>query len=230
MNGFSALAGLKDKMMQPLYEKRRHFGCEVCGKTFYGHYRKTGLKQVPNGVERPSTRAGFVIVETYDNVFYPECPECMTDICVDDAKYAIARRNHRIERSRKNKEAAQKRKATIERKRNQYWERVRHVRENPEDITDEESKNYNFLCAMINIPKYGSDPDVIWRRGERNGHLTIKHHSHHQGQSRSGKTHYYYKWFDVLDHRTGKTYQVSHFIGSDGKAVLSGYNKNIFET
>jgi hypothetical protein len=110
-----------------------------------------------------------------------------------------------------------------------FWERVEHVRANPLDIAPDEVRDYSFLCALINIPKYGPDPDVMWKRGERNGRYSVQHHAYHQGHSRSGKTHYWYNWFDVLDHDTGSTFQVSHFLGSSGKSLRRGYNKNIFE-
>ena len=110
-----------------------------------------------------------------------------------------------------------------------FWERVKHVRANPLDITSDEVRDYRFLSGLFNIPKYGPDPDVMWKRGERNGRYSIEHHAHHQGNSRSGKTHYWYNWFDVLDHSTGMTFQVSHFLDSNGKSSRRGYNKNIFE-
>ena len=34
MSGFEALQQVKDDMMRPIYEKRRHLGCEFCGTTF----------------------------------------------------------------------------------------------------------------------------------------------------------------------------------------------------
>lgn len=111
-----------------------------------------------------------------------------------------------------------------------FWERVKHVRANPLDIAPDEVRSYSFLCALINIPKYGPDPDVMWKRGERNGRYSIQFHSHYKGVSRSGKTHYYYDWLDVLDHQTGATFQVSCFIDSKGKSLPGGCNKNIFET
>ena len=118
---------------------------------------------------------------------------------------------------------------TKQKKAELFWGRVYHVRANPLDITHDEIRDYSFLCGLINIPKYGPDPDVMWRRGERNGRYSVQHHAHHRGQSRSGKTHYWYNWFDVLDHDTGSTFQVSHFLGGNGKSILDGYNKNIFE-
>jgi len=110
-----------------------------------------------------------------------------------------------------------------------FWRRVYHVRANPLDITHDEIRDYSFLCGLINIPKYSPDPDAIWRRGGRNGRYTVEFHSHHKRASRSGKTHYYSNWFDVLDHDTGGTFQVSHQRNSKGKSILEGYNKNIFE-
>ena len=95
---------------------------------------------------------------------------------------------------------------------------MKHVRANPLDITSDEVRDYRFLSGLFNIPKYGPDPDVMWKRGERNGQYSIEHHAHHQGNSRSGKTHYWYNWFDVLDHSTGMTFQVSHFLDSNGKS------------
>ena len=42
MRGLNKLQQLKDSMMKPIYEKRRHLGCEFCGTTFYGYYTKDG--------------------------------------------------------------------------------------------------------------------------------------------------------------------------------------------
>ena len=70
MRGFEKLQELKDNMMKPIYEKRRHLGCELCGTTFYGYYKNTGTNAVPNGEESPHPkREGWIRVHTYDDVF-----------------------------------------------------------------------------------------------------------------------------------------------------------------
>ena len=70
MSGFEALQKVKDDMMRPIYEKRRHLGCELCGNTFHGHYQKTGYQsdKVPNGKKSPHpTKQGYSIIHTYDD-------------------------------------------------------------------------------------------------------------------------------------------------------------------
>jgi len=109
-----------------------------------------------------------------------------------------------------------------------HWQRVNHVRCNPNDITDDEIRNYTFLCGLVNIPMYGKEPEIVWKLNKINGRYTVQHHMHHKGQSRSGKSHYWYNWFDVLDHEQNVTFQVSHYLNEDGTFILKGYERNIF--
>jgi hypothetical protein len=221
MSGFEALQKVKDEMLKPEYEKRRHLGCEFCGHTFYGRYQKTGYNAVPNGITTPSTREGWIKVHKHSDIFFPECPRCMVDFGVGEAKEALALYEYEQERKRKNKAAAEKRKATIERKRKEYWDRVRHVRENPNDATMEELKSYRFIEALVGRPYYGNrDKETFWDQdGGKNGKYLVKFHLQYKGHSRSGKTHYYNEWFDMMNVDTGKTWQV-------GKV---GNRKNIFD-
>ena len=155
MNGFEALQQVKDNMLKPIYEKRRHLGCEWCGNTFYGYYQKTGYQsdKVPNGKKSPHpTKDKLIIVHTYDDVFYPDCPTCGVAMTVRPADEAVAIYEHEQEKKRKNKAAAEKRKATIERKITEYWDRVRHVRANPHDATIEELHSFNFVQALLGMP------------------------------------------------------------------------------
>ena len=118
---------------------------------------------------------------------------------------------------------------TKKQKTEMFWQRVKHVRSNPHDVTEDEMKSYNFLCGLIAIPRYGKTPEVIWKNDQRNGRYTIKHQMHNKGQSRSGKTHYWYNWFDVLDHEQNATFQVSHYVNDKGQNILKGNEKNIYE-
>ena len=211
-----ALQKIKDEMMRPIYEKRRHLGCEICENSFYGYYEPKSRHRfhaVPNGKTSPHpTKKGWLTVHTHDDVFYPECPDCGMDSFVNDYKQAKINIEHEKEQKRKNKAAAEKRKATIERKRKAYWDRVRHVRANPNDITMEELKNYGFIEALVGRPYYGSrDKETFWdQNGGKNGKYVVQFHSHYKGHSRSGKTHYYNRWFDIEDTETGEKFHVSH--------------------
>lgn len=204
------LQKIKDNMMQPLYEKRRHLGCEVCGGTFYGHYQKTGYHKVPNGEESPHpTKPGYLIVHTYDDVFYPDCPNCDVAIGVRSADEAVAVYEHYREKERKNKAAAEKRKATRERNLKQYWDRVRHVRKHPDAATVEELHSFNFVQALLGMPYYSGYDNrekPCWERG-RNGRYDVKFNYVDLGRSRSGKTHYTREWFDITDTETGESWE-----------------------
>jgi len=227
MSGFDALQKVKDDMMRPMYERRRHLGCEFCGTTFYGYYQKTGRSGVPNGKETPHPKQkGWVVCHTHDDVFYPNCPDCSVAYGVRDAKEALAVREHEQEQRRKNKAAAEKRKATKERKRQEYWDRVKHVRSNPYDVRPEELRDFNFIQSLLGMPYwsgYENREKPCWEQGQ-NGPYKVKRHSIHKGHSRSGKTHYYDDWFDMMNVDTGETWQVSHFAG-----CTTGGRKNIFD-
>ena len=195
MSGFEALQKVKDDMMRPIYEKRRHLGCELCGDTFYGYYQKTGYQSDK--------------VPTHDNVFYPDCPTCGIAFTVRPANEAIAIYKHEQEKKRKNKAAAEKRKATKERKIKEYWDRVRHVRANPHDATTEELHSFNFVQALLCMPYYsGYDKreKPCWEQG-LNGQYEVKFNYVDQGTSRSGKTHYTRQWFDITNTDTGEAWE-----------------------
>jgi len=213
-----ALQKIKDEMMRPIYEKRRHLGCEICENSFYGYYKPKSRHRfhaVPNGKTSPHpTKKGWLTVHTHDDVFYPECPDCGMDSFVNDYKQAKINIEHEKEQKRKNKAAAEKRKATIERKRKAYWDRVRHVRANPNDITMEELKSYNFIEALVGRWDFAC-PETCWdQNGGKNGKYVVQFHSHHKGHSRSGKTHYYNRWFDIEDTETGEKIHVSQSGGT----------------
>ena len=195
MSGFEALQKVKDDMMRPMYEKRRHLGCELCGDTFYGHYQKTGYQSDK--------------VPTHDDVFYPDCPTCGIAFTVRSADDAVAIYKHEQEKKRKNKVAAEKRKATRERKIKEYWNRVRHVRANPHDATTEELHSFNFVQALLCMPYYsGYDKreKPCWEQG-LNGQYEVKFNYVDQGTSRSGKTHYTRQWFDITNTNTGEVWE-----------------------
>ena len=84
MNGFESLQKVKDDMMRPMYEKRRHLGCQLCGNTFHGHYQKTGYQSDK--------------VPTHDDVFYPDCPTCGVAFTVRPANEAVSIYEHEQEK------------------------------------------------------------------------------------------------------------------------------------
>ncbi len=162
-SGFAQLQQLKDKMLAPLFEKRRHLGCFMCGKTFYGYYQKQGYgHKVPNGKRRPHpTKAGWYVVETYDDVYYPNCPDCLTPMFIDDAKSAKASYHSMMEDFRKRDERAAARKAKRDAKpvictrkvRFENWpifqERLQAVADNPDLLTAHELMSSWFLDRLF---------------------------------------------------------------------------------
>lgn len=210
MSGFEVLQQVKDNMLKPIYEKRRHLGCEFCGTTFYGYYQKTGRSGVPNGKESPHPKKkGWIVCHTHDDVFYPNCPDCYVAYGVRDAKEALAVREYEQEKKRKNKAAAEKRKATIERKRQEYWDRVKHVRANPHDATSTELRDFNFIQSLLGMPYwrgYENREKPCWEEGF-NGRYEVKFNYVDQGTSRSGKTHYTRQWFDITNTDTGESWE-----------------------
>lgn len=165
------LQKIKDAMMQPIYEKRRHLGCELCGVTFYGYYQKTGLDNVPNGEETPHpTKKGWVTCHTYDDVFYPDCPECGFSPPVSDAKSAIAIYNHEKAKAQKKAERKAKKDAqpvrisarlTYPNKQN-YEDRLNLLAKEPDKMT-----KYEMMCDYF-LDK------VFWKRFGKGGRLTMR--------------------------------------------------------
>jgi len=111
MRGLDKLQALKESMLAPLFEKRRHLGCEICGHTFYGYYQKKGWSNVETGKVIPhDTKEGWFHIETYDDVFYPDCPKCgIPTVC--DVKEARAQYEQAKEEGRKRAERRKARKA-----------------------------------------------------------------------------------------------------------------------
>ncbi len=112
-----------------------------------------------------------------------------------------------------------------------FWERVNLVKESPNKIVDKEIKNYTFICALVGVWPYGVVSGTKWKDEKRNGRYTVAHQHHHKGNSRSGKTSYDVYWFDVLDHKTGETFQVSEYVDKKeiGGSMLYGFRKNIYD-
>jgi len=221
MQGFEKLQVLKDKMLAPLFEKRRHLGCSMCGTTFYGYYQKQGYgPKVPNGKTRPHpTKAGWRIVETYDDVYYPNCPDCLTPMFIDDAKSAKASYDSMMEDFRKRDERAAARKAKRDaqpvicsrRLRFDNWasfqERLTHLSDNPDDITPNEMLCSYFLDKLF-WKRFGKGCHTIECR-----HWIIRKQLHDETyMSNSGKTRMgeFIPFFDVTNTITGKQRKVGH--------------------
>ena len=218
MRGFEKLQELKDNMMKPIYEKRRHLGCELCGTTFYGYYKNTGTNAVPNGEESPHpTREGWIRVHTYDDVFYPDCPDCWFPTFVRDAKTAKLIFEREQEKSRKKEERRKERKAKKDAQpvyvdyklrfenRQAYNERIIHLAESPDDLTKYEIMSSYFLDKIF-WKKFGKGCHTLESR-----HFTIKKHLYDGTyRSNSGKTRMgsFTPYFEVTNNKTGKVREV----------------------
>lgn len=162
MSAFAKLSALKEKMMKPIYDKRRHLGCEICGTTFYGYYQRKGISAVPNGKEKPHpTKKGWIQIETYDDVFYPDCPSCCLSLCVTDAKTAkrVYLKNQEEQKKRAERKAAkqEKRNATpvncgrrlFFERRDIFEKRLKEVWEKPQKIKPIELLSSSFLDELF---------------------------------------------------------------------------------
>jgi len=165
------LQKIKDAMMQPIYEKRRHLGCEFCGTTFYGHYQKTGLNNVPNGKESPHpTKKGWITAHTYDDVFYPDCPSCLYPLGVREAKEALAVYNHHKEKERQKAERQAKKDANPVKvsarltypNKKAYEDRLNLLAKEPDQMTKHEMMCDYFLDK------------VFWKKFKRGGRLMMQ--------------------------------------------------------
>jgi hypothetical protein len=215
MGGFEQLQQVKDNMMKPIYEKRRHLGCDICGGTFYGYYQKTGRHTVPNGKESPHpTKKGWVRVHSYDDVFYPDCPKCGEWATVSSAEQALYDYNKRKEQERKKAERKAKKDAMpvkISRKltypnKQAYEDRLDLLAKDPDQMT-----NYEMMCDYF-LDK------VFWKKFKRGGllkmqvrHFTIEKKLHDgRYKSNSGKSTMGYctPFFIVTNTVTGKVRRI----------------------
>lgn len=158
------LQKIKDAMMKPIYEKRRHLGCEHCGTTFYGYYQKTGLDKVPNGEKSPHpTKKGWIICHTYDDVFYPGCPKCGDLYSARDAVTATEIYKHQQEKRRKAAERKARKDAQPVKvsarltypNKQAYEDRLNLLAENPDQMTKHEMMCDYFLDKVF-WKKFGS--------------------------------------------------------------------------
>lgn len=212
-----ALQKIKDEMLRPEYEKRRHLGCSICGHTFYGRYQKKGLRAVPNGITTPSRREGWTTVHTHSDIFYPDCPKCFDDLFVCEAKKAIASYNHQKEKSLKKQEAARKRQEKRDSKPRNcgnglffetttlFKQRLSEVASNPDLIKPIELLNSYFLDELF-IKKFG-----LGRFSMMCGHYKVTKRLYDGTyKSNSGKTRmgYFTPYFDVVNTNTGKEREI----------------------
>lgn len=218
MNGFEKLKDLKDNMMRPVYEKRRHLGCEFCGTTFYGYYQKQGAHPVPNGETSPhSSKEGWLEVHTYEDVFFPDCPDCYHSLGICDAKTAKEIYVDRKERSRKAEERRKARQAKYDAEpvkinkkltyanRQTYYDRIDYLADNPDDMNKYELMS-SWLLDKVFWKKFGKGCHTMQSR-----HFTITKHLYDGTyMSNSGKTRRgsYTPYFEVTNNQTGKVREV----------------------
>lgn len=214
MRGFEKLQELKDNMMKPIYEKRRHLGCELCGHTFYDYYKKTGFYGVPNGEKSPHpTLKGKTLVHTYDDVFYPPCSKCWCDGTVRDAKTALAIYEKQAEKDRKKAERKAKKDAEpvkISEKltypnKQAYYDRIDYLAANPDEMTKYEIMSSYFMDKVF-WKKFGAGCYELQSR-----HFTIKKHlwdgtyMSNSGKTRMGR---FTPYFEVTNNQTGKVREI----------------------
>ncbi len=218
-SGFEKLQELKDKMTAPLFEKRRHLGCELCGHTFYGYYQREGWAKVETGKWIPhETKAGWSYAEKYEGVFYPECPNCvLPTVC--GAKEARGRYERMQEESRKREERRKARKAKRDARpvictrklRFENWpsfqERLQAVADNPDLLTAHELMSSWFLDRLFWL-KFGKGCHTMtcrhWSVRKQLYDGTYKSNS---GKSTMGE---WVPYFEITNTVTGKMHEVGN--------------------
>jgi hypothetical protein len=206
MGGFEQLQQVKDNMMKPIYEKRRHLGCEYCGTTFYGYFSK----------ERQSVFGSPLYIAENVPVFLPLCPNknCdMENIGVDDAKSAVREYNKRKEQERKKAERKAKKDAMpvkISKKltypnKQAYEDRLDLLAKDPDQMT-----NYEMMCDYfldkVFWKKFGKGCHTLQSR-----HFTIKKrlwngtYSSNSGKTRMGS---FTAYFEITNEVTGKEREI----------------------
>ncbi|MEL0325398.1 MAG: hypothetical protein VXA09_00145 [Burkholderiaceae bacterium] len=206
MAGFEALKSIKENMMKPVYEKRRHLGCEWCGTTFYGYYTK----------DQQSVYDMPRITEEGASFFLPPCPneDCgMETIGVYRAKTAVHNYNKRKEKEQKKAERKAKKDAEpvlVSRKltypnRKSYEDRINHLASNPDDMTKYEMMCDYFLDKVF-WKKFGAGRHSIKVRN-----FTIKKrlwdgtYTSNSGKSRMGR---FTPYFIITNEVTGKVREI----------------------
>ena len=217
MSYIDQLRVIKERMTAPLFEKRRHLGCELCGHTFYGRYQRTGWAKVETGKVTPhKTREGWFTVEKYDDVFYPDCPKCvLPTVC--GAKKARGRYEQMKEESRKRQERKEARQAKRDAKpvicsgklRFENWpafqERLDAVSENHDLMTAHELSCDWFLDKLF-WKKFGKGCHTMdcrhWSIRKRLYNGTYKSNS---GKSTMGD---WVPYFEITNTLTGKVHEI----------------------
>lgn len=206
MRGFEKLQELKDNMMKPIYDKRRHLGCEWCGTTFYGYYTK----------ERQAVFDMPFTIQEGISVFYPPCPneDCgMETIGIYDAKTALHHYNKRKEKERKKAERKAKKDAEpvkVSRKltypnKQAYYDRIDYLAANPDEMTKYEIMSSYFMDKVF-WKKFGKGCHTLESR-----HFTIKKHlwdgtyMSNSGKTRMGR---FTPYFEVTNNQTGKVREI----------------------
>ncbi len=205
-SGFEKLQELKDKMLAPLFEKRRHLGCEACGHTFYGYYTK-----------EPQTAFDLpVTIQEGVSVHFPPCP---IELCgmgtagIYDAQTALHHFLKRKEKERKKAERKAKKDAEPVRvskkltysNKQAFSDRIDHVAANPDEMTKYEIMSSYFMDQVF-WKKFGAGCHTLESR-----HFTIKKRLWDGTyRSNSGKTRMggFIPYFEVTNNQTGKVREV----------------------
>lgn len=200
MAGFDALKSMREAMMKQVLNKRRHLGCWICNKTFYGYYEVPIVKNI-----NPAPVDGF-------DLTYPQCPDCGIQ-SVTSANEAKMRYNHwnkfwgeKAERkAKKEAEPVKVSKRLTYPNRKSYEDRINHLASNPDDMT-----KYEMMCDYF-LDK------VFWKKFGAGRHsmkvrnFTIKKrlwdgtYTSNSGKSRMGS---FTPYFIITNEATGKVREI----------------------
>ncbi len=210
MKGFNKLHELKDNMLKPIYEKRRHLGCEWCGTTFYGYYTKQSQTL---HLDMPD------VTEEGVEIFLPPCPDkdCgMGTMGIYSAKTALHHYNKHKEKERKKAERKAKKDAEpvkVSKKltypnKKAYEDRIDYLAANPDEMTKYEIMSSYFMDKLF-WKIFGKGCHVLEVRN-----FTVKKELYdgtymsNSGKSRMG---YFTPYFKIINNQNGKV----RVIGTD---------------
>jgi len=193
---------IKTRMVAPIFEQRRHLGCEICGHTFYGKYQRRGPCKVAT-------------IKSVD-AFYPNCPKCFSPtVCGAEAArilYWAAQEDIRKRQERREARQAKRdaKPVICSRKlRFENWptfqERLDAVSENHDLMTAHEL-NCDWFLDKLFWKKFGKGCHTMdcrhWSIRKRLYNGTYKSNS---GKSTMGD---WVPYFEITNTLTGKVHEV----------------------
>ena len=205
MGQFQKLQILKDKMLEPELKKRRHLGCEFCGKTFYGYLLQ-------------KFKGKYSLYNDYnDYLYYPECNSCQLAIGVWDATIAKDKYQRMLKKEEANKKRAEAkhqkflntpviyREKLIFKNKLVADERVEYLSKNPQEINKYEMMS-NWFLDRIFWKIFGKGCHELKVRN----FIIKKELWNGTYMSNSGKTRMgsFTPYFEVTNNQTGKVREI----------------------